>query len=244
MDKFEYHHEYITAQREEGTGEYGFFGLGEERTQYIYAWDSIDERLCTLGEEGWELVHSEAHWIWSTSTHGAPLWAIMLNDKRRRVEAVTSQPEYIAGWYCTFCRRKELGVSPTPPYRPYAALIKEAADSRELHYQKKKRPSDDAPTLSELPPALQVSAIAQGWYGVILLDAGPWMQAMKVTRILVEFSGGDEAAGMAMFRATTEGNHPVVFKTMNRNEAEAAKSKLVEAGATAKVIEGGSSKGQ
>ena len=73
----------------------------------VYAFDEINQRLNELGNDGWELLHAEPHWIWGNMTYGAPLWFIALNNNRRKVEAAASYPEYIVGWYCTFKREKQ-----------------------------------------------------------------------------------------------------------------------------------------
>ena len=88
---WEYRHVFVGAQEREGTG---------------YAYDDVNKKLNELGRDGWELLNMEAHWIWLEVTHGAPMWAMMLNDSRRKVEAAASHPEYIVGWYCTFRRQR------------------------------------------------------------------------------------------------------------------------------------------
>ena len=104
LPKFEYYHVFIEAQELEGTGKRSLFGLGPEQMRNVYAWADVNKQLNELGRHGWELLHFEPHWIWGNMAYGAPMWARMLNDSRRKVEAMASYPEYIVGWYCTLRR--------------------------------------------------------------------------------------------------------------------------------------------
>ena len=104
---WEYYHVFVEAQQLEGTGKRSLFGLGAEKMRNVYAWDEVNKKLNELGRDGWELLHIEPHWIWGNMVYGAPMWAVMLNDSRRKVEAAASYPEYIVGWYCTFRRGQE-----------------------------------------------------------------------------------------------------------------------------------------
>lgn len=105
-------HVFVPSMRFQGTGERAFFGLGAEKMESVYAWEELNDHINELGDQGWELVNAEPHWIWSTQTVGAPLWAVFADSRRRRVEAATSYPEYIVGWYCTF-RREEADPWPS-----------------------------------------------------------------------------------------------------------------------------------
>lgn len=106
MVQWEYRHLFIEAQKLEGTGKRGgLFGTGAEKMQNVYAWEEINQQLNELGAESWELLQAEPHWIWGHQIIGAPLWARMANEHRRRVEASNSYPEYIVGWYCTLRRQ-------------------------------------------------------------------------------------------------------------------------------------------
>lgn len=104
MQRWEYIHVFIESQRIQGTGKFSAFGLGAEKTESVYAWGDINDEFNRYGELGWELLSLEPHWIWSTMTIGAPLWAVMANSRRRKVEGVSNYPELIAGWYATFRR--------------------------------------------------------------------------------------------------------------------------------------------
>jgi hypothetical protein len=101
---WQYYHVFVEAQQLEGTGKRSLFGLGAEKMRNVYAWDEVNRKLNELARDGWELLHIEPHWIWGNMVYGAPMWAVMLNDSRRKVEATASYPEYIVGWYCTFRR--------------------------------------------------------------------------------------------------------------------------------------------
>lgn len=119
--RWEYKHVFVEAQQLEGTGKRSLFGLGAEKMRNVYAWDDVNTALNGLGNEGWELIQFEPHWIWGNQTFGAPLWVSIVDTSRRKVEHIASYPEYIVGWYCTLRRR----VSRTTG-RPAGVRIRQA----------------------------------------------------------------------------------------------------------------------
>jgi hypothetical protein len=92
MRAFEYLNTYVDAVESSGT----------------YQSQLVEEQLNKLGQEGWELVNMTPDWVWEYETisqqhdyysaeFGSP-GAV----ESYYVDAPYSEPDYIAGWYCTF----------------------------------------------------------------------------------------------------------------------------------------------